>query len=168
MFAEILFSLSIASTQPDLSEQYTDSTKNYRISYPAIWTLNKGKESISFTAPLDPVIKDEFQEVLFVHVQKQDSNVRTLEAYEQKSLKDIRSVMGDTALIEIRSINILGRPGKEFLYEMLYKNTVIKIKQRFFKHDQVFYLLTFTSTPAEYEQNRAIADEMMQSFSLLE
>lgn len=168
MLAELLFSLSIAQTQPDLTEQFTDTTKKYRISYPANWTLNKGKESISITSPVDPVIKDEFQEVLFVHVQKQDTNVRTLKEYEQKSLKDIRSVMGDTASVDIRSIDILGKPGKEFIYDMLYKSSVLKIKQRFFKHENVFYLLTFTSTPTEFGQYSAIAEEMMQSFSLLE
>lgn len=166
MLAETLLTLSIQSQNPDLNQQYIDTAKQYRIAYPQDWTLNKGKESISLTAPVS-TINDAFQEIFFVHVQKADDQVRTLKEYVERSLKDIKAVMGDTAIIEIKDVKILNQACKELNYEMLYEQSLLKIRQHVFKHGDAFYLFTYTSTPQEFDQFVKVADQMRASFSFI-
>ncbi len=166
MLAEILISLSIQSQNPDLNQEYIDTAKQYRIAYPADWTLNKGRESISLTAPVSPT-NDAFQEIFFIHVQKADDEVRTLKDYVEKSLNDIRSVMGDTAIIEMKDVKFLNQACKELNYEMLYEQSLLKIRQHVFKHGDTFYLFTYTSTPQEFTQFVKVADQMRESFSFI-
>lgn len=166
MLAEFLFSLSIQSQNPDLNQEYIDTAKQYRIDYPADWTLNKGKESISLTAPVSPT-NDAFQEIFFVHVQKEDEQIRSLKEYVERSLKDIKTVMGDTAIIVIKDVKILNQAGKELNYEMVYEQSILKIRQHVFKHGNEFFLFTYTSTPQEFHQFAQVADQIRESFKLI-
>ena len=164
LMVSIMFSHTVSAHQPDLNEKFIDTVHKYSVSYPSDWTLSKGKESISLSAPIEQTSDDKFQEVLFIHVQKEEADVNTMEQYQKRSIKDIRSVMGDTASITIQDSEIHGKSAKVLIYEMLYKGSIIKIKQHFLKHSNHFYLFTFTSIPSEFEQYASVADEMIKSF----
>ena len=171
MLAELIslmLSLIISHHQPDLNEKFIDTVHKYSVSYPSDWTLSKGKESISLSAPIDQTSDDLFQEVLSIHVQKEQTDVNTMEQYQQRSINDIRSVMGDRASITVQEAQIHGKSAKLLIYEMQYKGSIIKIKKHFLKHSNHFYVFTFTSIPSEFEQSASVADEMVKSFVFID
>ncbi len=87
-----------------------------------------------------------------------------VEQYTELTKKQVTDNLGASAIVSLKSTTLAGQQGKEFIYNMSYKEKTFKVKQYWFIKGKLAYLFTYTAEPLEYEKYESIASDMINSF----
>lgn len=163
MKMKILFIIFTACSTTINWLTYTDDINHFSIKYPDKWIKRLSNGSIAFLSPKEGN-KDIFQENVNLMLQDLTQQPMNVEQYTELTKKQVTDNLGASAIVSLKSTTLAGQQGKEFIYNMSYKEKTFKVKQYWFIKGKLAYLFTYTAEPLEYEKYESIASDMINSF----
>lgn len=144
---------------------------NYAISYPKDWQSSdqKPEPSIEFFLLSDGKSQkeDQFRESINLKLENLSGQEMRLEAYTKISLDQIRSQMPRAQVISNKVIKINNLEARAVVWSAESNNgMVLKFKKTFLIHNGKAYIITFSSTEAEYDEYIEVADKIINTFNL--
>ncbi len=144
---------------------------NYAISYPKDWQSSDQKPEpfIQFFLLSDEKSQkeDEYRENINLKLENLSGQEMELEAYAKISLDQIRSQMPGSQVISNEVIKINNLEARAVIWSAESNNgIVLKFKKTFLIHNGKAYIITFSSTEAEYDKYIKIADRIINTFNL--
>lgn len=145
--------------------QYADSVYHFKTSYPSDWSAVKKNATTAFMCPKEGD-KDYFQQSLSIMPQNLGAEPMGIDKYSELQKKQIASVIGDSLIESLNSINIGGNDAREFIFYAHYNGMKLKIRQNWFLKGNIAYVFTFTAETSQFNQNEAAARGIVENFRL--
>ena len=156
-------------SQKESSAELTDFTgKNYKLQYPASWTLDTSKSfgpAIFFFSPLENP-EDKFRENINVLVQDLHGEDINLSRYKEITDKQVKDLASDGEILES---SILRKNNQEFYritYTMSQGKLKVKITSVCFIQNEKAYLSTFSAETDKYDAYKPTAEKILASFKV--
>jgi hypothetical protein len=142
---------------------------NVTISYPKDWTSSdqKPQPSMQFLLLSDDKsqIEDKFRENINLTLEDLNGKTLTLDEYSKLSLDQITAQIPSAKILSNESRKIDGWEAKSAIWTADFGNgMILKFKQIYVLNAGVAYILTFSSTVAEYDDYIEVGDEILNSF----
>lgn len=154
-------------SQTDKSSQFTSlAKKNYRIEYPASWTLDTSGLVASELFVLSSLENDsdKFRENVSVIIQNLAGQNIDLDKYKDISETQIGSLGANGKIFESSKVEAANGDYYRLRYALNQGNFKLIITSYcYIKNDQA-YLITFTSESGKYNQYKEIGDTILDSF----
>ncbi|GAB5564351.1 MAG: hypothetical protein Wins2KO_14140 [Winogradskyella sp.] len=147
------------------------SEENYSINYPENWTYSnkKPQPSIKFMLLADESSqeKDAFRENVNLTTESLGGNNIDSKDYTDFAIKQVKAQMPSAKIISNKSIKIDGRDAQEVIWSGDFGNgMLLKFKQVLLAYNDTGYVLTFSSTEAEFDNYIIDGDKILNSFKL--
>ncbi len=156
-------------SQKSSSSEFTDfSEKNYKLQYPASWTLDTSKSigpAIFFFSPLENA-EDKFRENVNVLIQDLRGEDINLSRYKEITDKQVNDLATDGEILES---SISRKNGQEFYritYVMSQGKFRVKITSVCLIQNEKAYLSTFTAEVDKYDAYKKMAEQILASFKV--
>jgi hypothetical protein len=156
-------------SQKESSAELTDFTgKNYKLQYPASWTLDTSKSlgpAIFFFSPLENP-EDKFSENVNVLIQDLKGEDINLSQYKEITDKQVKDFASDGEILES---SILRKNNQEFYritYTMSQGKFRVKITSVCFIQNEKAYLSTFSAEVDKYDAYKKTAEQILTSFKV--
>ena len=144
------------------------SEQNYSISYPDSWKLNKsGQMGTSFIlfSPLSSE-QDKFKENVNLIVQDLTGHKLDLDQYVEISEGQIKTMLTDGNIIESKRIKTETLHYHKIIYSGKQGIFNLKFEQYYWVVDDQAYVLTLTCEKNQFDNYQAVAEKILDSFSL--
>jgi len=156
-------------SQKESSAELTDFTgKNYKLQYPASWTLDTSKSfgpAIFFFSPPENA-DDKFREDVNVVIQDLRGEDINLARYKEITDKQVKDLASDGEILES---SILRKNSQEFYritYLMSQGKFRVKITSVCFIQNEKAYLSTFSAEVDKYDAYKKTAEQILASFKV--
>lgn len=142
---------------------------NYSINYPSDWEYSDKKPQplVAFMlfSPEASQTKDKFRENINLTIEELSSGDYTLDEYTEIVFEQVKKQIPSAKLLSALPANI----GKEDAVNIVWtadfgNGMVLKFNQLFAIKDRIAYVLTFTSTEAEFDEYIKDAAKILNSF----
>ena len=156
-------------SQKESSAELTDFTgKNYKLQYPASWTLDTSKSlgpAIFFFSPLENT-EDKFRENVNVLIQDLKGEDINLSRYKEITDKQIRDFASDGEILESSIVRKNNQEFYRITYTMSQGQFRVKITSVCFIQNEKAYLSTFSAEVDKYDSYKKIAEHILNSFKV--
>lgn len=154
-----------AQAAPELKEHYTNTEKNYTITYPSSWkkTNVPRLDVVLFAPPKSP--EDNAHASMNIVSEKVGAGI-TLDQFYSESAANLKTALQDVVVEKTGSADINGIPTKWILYTHVMQNVKFRVLQYFIAHHETVFLLTFSSAVDSFDSYRHDFDEIAKSFKL--
>ena len=144
---------------------------DYAISYPKDWVSSdqKPQPNMQFLLLLDAKSQenDSFRENINLMTENLGSRDLTLEAYNKMSVDGIIAQIPSAMIISNQSTKVEGREAAAIVWSADFGNgMILKFKQIVMVYNNKGYILTFSSSEAEYDTYIEVGDQILNSFKL--
>ncbi|WP_339625266.1 PsbP-related protein [uncultured Winogradskyella sp.] len=153
-------------------KDWTQLTQDgFAISYPKDWVSSdqKPQPSMQFLLMSDEKsqINDKFRENINLTLEDLGGQVLSLEDYAKISLEQITTQIPSAKVIVNVTTKINDYEARSVIWSADFGNgMVLKFKQVFILNGGMAYVLTFSSTSAEYDDYIEVGDKILNSFKL--
>tara|TARA_B110000908_G_C9982462_1_gene326083 strand:+ start:95 stop:613 length:519 start_codon:yes stop_codon:yes gene_type:complete len=142
------------------------SKKGYSFNYNNhYWLLKENQTQTFLFFKEDLEEKKEFNSNINIIIQDLSENPLTLEQYHNTTLSQIEQVLGKTAIVSDKKIEISINNARELVYTMPNQGKgFLKLKQVYFIKENKVYLITYTSKDIEYRNHLLEVDKVFKTF----
>jgi len=165
----LLMSATQGFSQKESAAELTEFTgKNYKLQYPASWTLDTSKSlgpAIFFFSPPENA-DDKFRENVNVVIQDLRGEDINLARYKEITDKQVKDLASDGEILES---SILRKNSQEFYritYLMSQGKFRVKITSVCFIQNEKAYLSTFSAEVDKYDAYKKTAEQILASFKV--
>jgi hypothetical protein len=138
---------------------YTNSTADVRIQYPSGWNVTEGGSSTR-------VVKLSSGSGTNVIVSK-ERYTGSLESYKDNAISGVLNITGyNYTLVSTEKTTLAGMPGYNMTFTATYLGQNAKQVVSITGKDNYYYLLTFTSTPEEWNMDQNYFSNIFNSFAI--
>lgn len=153
----------------DSSMQWRNYQKlNYSIDYPATWKLfqNPHKEIRFFLlSPLES-LNDYFQENVNLVEEDVTGKNLNLKTYTELTIEQLKNNLFQNCQLIESTLVKSDIDYHKLIYKATYQQRQLKYEQYFWIIDNKAFVLTFTFEELKYEQYKALAEKMLNSFKI--
>lgn len=143
----------------------------FSICYPNDWTSD---DSGTFGSEVTIMDHDHTKNINFgrnINVIKQETtifpeSVQTLDAYADFSRKQVFEYVTDCQILNYQSIKIDKTPAFRMMFTATQGNKKLHFEQLYFKHEQWFFVATFTTTANDSDASKKMGGAILQSIHL--
>ncbi|WP_111682052.1 PsbP-related protein [Winogradskyella tangerina] len=144
---------------------------NYSIQYPENWSYSdqKPQPSIQFVLKAEEAsqTEDMFWENINLNTEYLQGQEFTLDEYIELSLGQIKKQVPTAKLLESEDITLNGMEAKSTIWSADFGNGFqLKFKQYVVLNAGTAYILTFTSTFAEFDKYQEVATSILDTFKI--
>lgn len=154
----------VAWAQP--TREYANKTLNFRMRYPADFTVKPVQGAIIFAAPLKDA-RDTFSESLNVIAVAAGPALDLKQLYRQGKEK-LEEQLKQVKFLEEKQTTVAGVPAYLTVYSSLQKKTRFKFLQLMFAQGRLVYTVTYTALADSYDEYYSRAQAMINSFAFLQ
>ncbi|MFP4845275.1 hypothetical protein [Winogradskyella sp. PE311] len=145
--------------------------ENYAISYPTDWISSEKKPqpSMQFLLLSDEKSQneDKFRENINLTLENLNGQTLSLDEYSKISIDQITAQIPSAKVISVDTIKLNGWEAKAAIWSADFGNgMILKFKQVFLLYSGTAYVLTFSSTTAEFDTYIQVGDQILNSFKL--
>ncbi|HZV68597.1 MAG TPA: hypothetical protein VFG10_03605 [Saprospiraceae bacterium] len=152
-----------------LNEIISYRNKDFKLEYPASWTLDTSKawgaELILFS-PMESEA-DQFNENVNVVIQDLTGQNIDLEKYKQITDQQINTLATDGKILESSIVKTDAKEAFRITYTMTQGTFSLKITSECQIHNDQAYLITFTTEAGQYELYKVTGEQILASFALI-
>jgi serine/threonine-protein kinase len=145
------------------------STNDFRLEYPATWTLDTSKTwgaDVMLFAPHENE-EDNFSENVNVLIQDLSGMGIGLEQYKEITDDQITTLALDGKILESSIIKTDEKEFYRITYTMTQGDFKLRITSICFIHNEKAFLVTFTSEEDQFEKYKVVGEEILGSFALV-
>lgn len=168
MLSALFFSL-ILFGQKD--KWKTFEKDGYSIQYPKSWTYSdqKPQPMVQFVllSEEDSQEEDNFRENINLSTESLQGRKMSLDAYVELALDQVTEQIPSAKILATEDVSLNGKKAKSFIWTADFGNGVmLKFKQYILISDGTAYILTFTSTEAEFDEYVNKATDILDTFKI--
>jgi len=168
----LTLALSFTITFAFAQEMKTFTKDNYTIDYDAAWEANgdQSQPGVQFMIMSNPSTqaKDGFRENINLASESLQGQVLNASEYLNLALEQIKAQIPTAKVISSKTLDLNGIEANETVWSADFgNNMILKFKQVAMVRGGNGYVLTFSSSTAEYEEHIKSADLMMKSFKFV-
>ncbi|WGD33697.1 hypothetical protein [Olleya sp. YS] len=150
----------------------TFETETFAINYPEDWSYSDNKPNpmvqAVFFSPEITQVKDQFRENVNLTVEDLKSVELNIQEYTKLALDQVEKQISSAKILNQSSTTISGLEARIIIWSADFGNGILlKLKQLYTISNGKAYVLTFSSTIAEYDEYSEIGDNILKSFKLL-
>lgn len=154
--------------QTETTEWQTLDKKNYSITFPDSWSVdNPGQPNLKFvlnSAQEGP--DDVFQENVTCVAQDVKGFNMTLEQFVKLTEAQIPILIENAKIEESELIEKDGLQYQRMVITASQDGINLKLLQHYYLYNETAYSLTFTTEVTQYDNQKALADKVLKSFTL--
>jgi hypothetical protein len=166
----LISSITLLAQVPKDWKSYKDDFYHYKVSYPGKWELDSKREGARFFlfTPLESN-DDLFRENFNLQAQDMSGYKMKFKEYVDLNLQEITTSIGDYKKISARYFTWNGKQAYEVVYSGTIKSVPYPLKwtQRYMLHNNMSYVLTYSSVAGKQDIYRSTALKVMDAFVVL-
>lgn len=164
----LILTVSILYFQEYRFLKYHSHRYGFSVRYPAQWSLTENKDgaAVIFSSPMATKL-DTFSENVNIVVQDISSRPMDLQKYTQTAITQMQVVFDQNLeIVESSPAMLAGRPAHKFVFIGRGPDTELEFMSVWTLDNLTAYQITYTALSSGYEQYRAKAKGIINSFSL--
>lgn len=153
--------------EPVKSDLKSVETEDFSINYPATWELNEsGLMGTTFALYSPQEDSTDFRENVNLLIHDISAMNVDLDKYIAVTINGIYSYVYNSEIVTTEGFTMDGRPYHKLVYTGEQGGRALKWMQYCTIRDQLAYLVTFTSTQADFDANVESGEAIMKTFRL--